>query len=138
MTAREFLQQTFLTYRNLDSSTAQMLIVQDTAQKITPVITGVPSVTENCRSKIEKAVVEMLAHSNELGENVLSFLSVWIKAATLISGITNDDERLILEYRYLAFFNWTDIARKFNCSVKRVQQLHGRALLTFEKIFSEK
>ncbi len=38
-------------------------------------------------------------------------------------------ERIILEYRYIYFENWQDIALRLNYSERMIYKLHGRALL---------
>ena len=41
----------------------------------------------------------------------------------------------VLKYRYLEHLQWEEIAVKMNYSYRGVTKIHGKALLTFEKVF---
>lgn len=44
----------------------------------------------------------------------------------------NENERMVLTYRYLRNYTWEKIAEKMNYNVRSIYKLHGRALKNFE------
>ncbi len=136
MTAREFLKQSMKIKCKLDCELEQIQNLKDLATRITPVISGTPSVSNSCQSKLESAIVNLQEQSNVLGEDVVKYLEIRAEIADTIKAVVDDNERLILEYRYLTFRTWRKIAAAMNVSLPRVYQLHEKALQSFEKIFS--
>ena len=135
MTAREFLRQSMKIKCKLDCELEQIQNLKDLATRITPVISGTPSVSNSCQSKLESAIVNLHAQSDVLGEDVVKYLAIRAEIADTIKAVVDDNERLILEYRYLTFRKWRQIAAAMNVSLQRVYQLHEQALQSFEKIF---
>lgn len=50
-----------------------------------------------------------------------------------IGCLDNYKERIVLEYRYIHFENWQDIAYKLNYDERQIYRIHGRALLNLLK-----
>ncbi len=44
----------------------------------------------------------------------------------------NENERMVLTYKYLRNYTWEKIAEKMNYNVRSIYKLHGRALKNFE------
>lgn len=128
MTAKEFLQQAFRTYREVDSKIEQVLRLRELTMRATSTIDGVPSNGTNSTSKIESAIVALYMKQAKLGDEIEKLLATWTEVASAISEIADDEERLILEYRYLAFEPWRVIAGKLGLSLNRVYFLHRKAL----------
>lgn len=133
MTAKEFLQQVFKNYRSLDNKLEQIIRLQEVTKKVTVVINGVPTFGNSDSSRIENAIVSFHLLSVKLADDVTHFLDIWVQVAELISHIPNQDERLILEYRYLNFYSWQKISQCTNMTRRRVYQVHNDALKSVEK-----
>lgn len=138
MTAREFLRQSLKVKCKLDCKLEQVQELKDLANRITPVFNGTPTVSNKCLSKLESAIVNLQEQSEILGEDVVKYLQVRSEIADTITAVIDEDERLILEYRYLTFRKWRQIAAEMNVSLQRVYQLHDQALKSFEKIYAAK
>ena len=136
MTARDFLRQSLKVKCKLDCKLEQVQELKDLANRITPVFNGTPTVSNNCLSKLESAIVNLQEQSEVLGEDVVKYLKVRSEIADSIKAVVDENQRLILEYRYLTFRTWKKIAEAMNISLPRVYQLHEQALESFEKIFS--
>ena len=135
MTAREFLRQSLNVKCKLDCRIERILELKDLAVRITPILKGVPTVSNTCQSKLETAVINLQEQSEKLGDEVLKYLETRAKIADSIMLVKDDNERLILEYRYLTFKKWRQIAEAMNVSLRKVYQLHDQALDSLEKIF---
>lgn len=135
MTAQEILKQAFKNKCEMDCRIEMILELKDLATRITQITKGVPNVSNSCKSKIEIAITDIQEQSEKLGDEVLKYLETRAKIADTISVVVDDNERLILTYRYLTFQTWKKIAKEMNISTRRVLQLHAQALNSFEKIF---
>lgn len=138
MTAREFLRQSLKIKCNLDCKLEQVQELKDLANRITPVFNGTPTVSNKCLSKLEAAIVNLQEQSETLGEEVVKYLAIRSQISDTIKVVVDDNERLILEYRYLTFKTWKKIAAAMNVSLRQVYKIHEQALNSFEKIFVER
>lgn len=136
MTGKEFLQQALRIYRQMDCNLEQLQRLQELARKITPVLSGTPTVSTESYSRIETAVVEIQAQSDFLSRDIAGYLEARAQIASAIAKVPKENERLILEYRYLSFKSWRYIANAMNVTARRIYQLHEQALENFEKNFS--
>ena len=137
MTAREFLRQSLRNYRKLNCTLEQILNLQDTVNRLTPLLTNqIPSIGSKNSSVIENAVVNFVEESNNLSADIINYLDTRAKIADAISVIVSDDERLILKYRYLSFTEWKKIAEEMHISQQRAYQLHNQALKSFENVYA--
>ncbi len=135
MTGKEFLQRLSDSSRSLESKIEQLKKLQALAHKITTVISGTPSINVQSQSRIENAVVNVLKESDKVENYVKDFFALRQTAVACIDKITRKDERIILEYRYLTNKSWKEIANIMNLSLRYTYTLHGKALMSFEKIF---
>jgi len=70
---------------------------------------------------IQRDVEEKVAYLIQLKEEI----------NTAIDMLASRDEQLLLRYRYLDDFNWEEIARMLNVSLRTVHRIHGSALQNF-------
>lgn len=136
MTGKEFLQRLSEASRTLESKVEQLKRIQALAHKITTVINGTPSVNSQSQSRIENAVVNVLQESDNVENCVKNFFALRQTAVACIEKIPNNDERIILEYRYLSNKSWKEISDIMNLSLRYTYSLHGNALISFEKFFN--
>lgn len=138
MTARDFLRQSLKVKCNLDCKLERVQELKDLANRITPVFNGTPTVSNSCLSKLESAIVNLQEQSEILGEEVVKYLKIRSEIADTIKAVVDDNERLILEYRYLTFKEWKKIAAAMNVSLRQIYKIHEKALDSYEKIFTER
>ena len=136
MTGKDFLISVPRSFLILNSKLEQFACLQDTVKKINAVIDGTPSVSNKDFSRIESAVTAALNYSTSVADAVGEFILLHKSAMREINKIQSFDEKLILEYRYLAFKSWAEIADLMHVSLRYIYKLHGHALESFEKIFS--
>lgn len=132
MTTKEFLQQAFRLYRDLDSKLEQLARLRELAMAITSATDIVPSGNHSNSSRIEAAIVALHSQCSNLSDEIERLLAVRAEISTAISKVENDSERLLLEYRYLSFEPWKTVAQKMRLSLESVYRLHRQALKNFE------
>ena len=137
MTGKQFLRQNFKYAQALDCKIEQLTYLQMTAHKITQTINQTPTIAEKSFSRIENAVVNVLQDSDVISKDIVKFLEYRSNVVKNIDKVLNDNERILLEYRYLNFRKWKEIAYTMRMSLQYVYKLHDRALQSFEKIFNE-
>lgn len=134
---KEFLNSVSRSFLLLNCKLEQLACLQDAARKINAVINGTPSVGDKSFSRIESAVTNALQYSQSVADAVTDFIQLHRMAADEISNLPNLDERLILEYRYLAFKSWSEISAIMHISLRYLYKIHGNALESLEKILAD-
>lgn len=135
MTAKEFLQQVFDVYKDIDSKLGQIARLQSLATRTTTVIHNTPiGNSRGLSSRVEQAIVEVSGQSDCLATEIKHLLDVRKEVISAIAKVANPDERRILEYRYLAFFSWKEISCSMKSGLRTVYRLHDRALKSFADV----
>ena len=131
MTPKEFLQQAFVAHKEIEIRLEQITRLQALATQTTTVIKAAPGGSNIFRSRVENAVILIQEHTAQLADEVSRLIEVTKKISSAIALVPNVNERAILEYRYLCFFSWQQIAAVMKTSVSNIFQTHRRALKNF-------
>lgn len=125
---KKFLRQAFNMYRRLIGRAERIERLQELTKHVTTIINGVPSGRPNDKSLMEVSAVEVDEQIMKMAEDTVYFFKVFEEISRVISVIDDDDERTVLEYRYLSFQSWKEIAAAMGLSLQHVYRLHSRAL----------
>lgn len=125
---KKFLRQAFNIYRRLIGRAERIERLQELTKHVTTIINGVPSGRQNDKSLMEVSAVEVDEQIMKMAEDTVYFFKVFEEISAVISVIDDDDERTVLEYRYLSFQSWKEIAAAMGLSLQHVYRLHSRAL----------
>lgn len=135
MTVKEFLQQVFIAYQDVDSKLEQIARLQSLATRTTTIISGTPHGAGTAlSSRVEQAIVDVQGQSEFLADEINHLLKVRREVADAINKVTDPTERRILEYRYLAFLSWKEIAHSMRTGLRTIYRLHDRALKNFAAV----
>lgn len=134
MTEKEFLQQVFIAYKEVDSKLEQMHRLQALATRTTTVIRGTPCGGSALFSRVESAVLSLQAQSEFLADEINHLLDVSQQVADEIAKVDNHNERIVLEQRYLAFRSWKEISHSMKIGLRTVFRLHDKALKNFAAV----
>ena len=135
MTAKEFLQRFNVLQRIADSRLDQITKLQSTAQRTTSVIRDTPIGKASDISRVENSVADIHDLTAQFADDLAHALEVRTEIADAISHVKNDDERYLLELRYICRDSWETIAKRMNFSLQGIFKLHRRALKNF--LFSQ-
>lgn len=129
MTAKEYLQQAY--------RIAQLIqLDQQTIAEMEALATSISigSITEDkvCfqgeRDKIGR-ILELIESQKKLTRNrICYYAELKINILEKIHSIPNVDHRLILQYRYLDFRTWEEIAIEMGYSYRHITRIHREAL----------
>ena len=132
------MKQVFDKYQEVDSKIEQIARLRELATSTTTIINGMPKATHSVNFKVENAIIHSLDEPiYKLNEELKVFIALYNEVSNAIAQIKERDERIILEYRYLAFKSWQDIAQSMNLSKDRIFQLHRMALEKITANYSE-
>ena len=134
MTPKEFLQQAFVAHKEIEVRLEQITNLQALATQTTTVIKAAPGGSNIFRSRVENAVILIQEHTAKLAEEVTRLIEITKKISSAIALVPNVNERAILEYRYLCFFSWQQIAAVMKTGVDNVWRLHRCALKKFRAV----
>lgn len=137
MTAKEYLHQVYHLNEKIESKLEQIARLQSTATRVTTVITGTPSGGTRLSSQIEDAVAAVQQQSDYLADEIKQLLNLRREVAAAIAELENHNERLVLEYRYLCFYSWQQIAHVMHTGVRYIFKVHERALKNFSERYSK-
>lgn len=132
MTDKEFLQQVFIAYQEVDSKLEQIARLQSLATRTTTVIHDTPCGNGTAlSSRVERAVIAIQGQTEFLADEINHLLNVRREVADAIAKVRDPTERRVLEYRYLAFKSWKEISHAMKAGLRHVYRLHDRALKNF-------
>ena len=135
MTAKEFLQQVFSAYQEVDSKLEQIARLQSLAQRTTTIISGTPhGAGTSLSSRVEQAVIAIGDKAEYLADEINHLLKVQQEVADAINQVPDPTDRRILEYRYLAFESWKEISHAMKIGLRYVFKLHERAFKNFAAV----
>lgn len=133
MTAKEFLQQVFIVYQDVDSKLEQIARLQSLATRTTTVIRSTPcGNSASLFSRVEQAVLSIEGQSDKLADDLKHFMQVRDDVAKAIANVADPAERRLLEFRYLALLSWKEISHFMKVGLRTVYRLHDRALKNFQ------
>ena len=113
----EILEEAKASTTRITQLISDMPKAKGVGEGFSPAVIKVMTMTEN----MKKIVSEMTELFSELYQ----------KAVNEISKIENLQERTLLEYRYLSYKSWYEIASFMKLSYRRVLQLHKKAISHF-------
>lgn len=128
MEAKKFLHQAFYFYRRLLGRSESIIRLQELTRRVTTIVNGVPSGKPCDNSAMEQATLKVQEQIELMAEDIKYFLSALDKISRAINEVADEDERAVLEYRYLAFQTWKHVSVSMGLSLQHVYRLHNKAL----------
>lgn len=91
-------------------------------------INDMPRTTSPDYSKIEGAVIKIMALEEEIKETQAKYDALLADMDKRIQAVDDSDDRDLLTKRYLEFKTWNVIAAEFGYSVQHIYRLHAKAI----------
>ena len=129
---KEYLSQAFHIDKQLKSKLEQLSVLRELATTTTQPLSDMPGSPNRNIDRMEKAIIKIMDMEKEISEEVDALLDLKNEIAQCIKAVNDIDCQLILEFRYLCFMSWEDIAAEMNFTVRNVHILHGKALKMIE------
>ena len=128
MTAKEYLSQVRFIDRLVDSKLDQVMRLRDSATKATATLSDMPrSDTPNvCR--MEDTICKIVDLEKEINRDIDRLVDLKRETREIINQLTDPDQQLILELRYLCYKPWAEIMDELGYSETSIYRIHGEAL----------
>ena len=79
-------------------------------------------------SRIEAIVLKIVDLEREIQAEINRYLDLKKAVREAINRVPNQNEKLILRYRYIEMLSWSEIQKKMNLEERQAFVLHGKAL----------
>ena len=126
--AKDYLAQAFHIDKQLKSKLEQLNVLRSLATTTTQPLSDMPGSPNRNIDRMENAIIKIMEMEREISAEVEKLLTLKQEIASRIKAIDDIDCQLILEFRYLCFMSWEEIAAEMNCTVRNIHILHGKAL----------
>lgn len=137
MNAKEYLAQAYRLDQRINSKLEQLEVMRSLTQRVTSTFGGEHvSHTRNVTS-LQDSILRLMEAEEELNRDIDALVDLKMDIAANIAKVRNDNERLLLEKRYLCFKTWEEIAVDMHYTTRWVRKVHDRALDVMEKILKE-
>lgn len=128
MNAKEYLSQAMHIDQRINSKLEQVMKLRDAATKATATLSDMPRPDSPNIQSMESTICKIVDLEQEINEDIDRLVDLKAEARRVIQLITNPDQQLILELRYLCYKPWTEIMTEIGYSEATLYRLHGEAL----------
>lgn len=128
MNAKEYLSQAFHIDQRIDSKLAQLAKLRASATKCTATLSDMPRSDSPNQQQLEIVVCKIVDLERDINADIDRLVDLKAEARRVISAISDPDQQLVLELRYLCYKEWLEIAEALGYSEAWIYKLHGRAL----------
>lgn len=135
MTARDYLERLRTIDREINAMLDHRQDIIDLACKITSCPNPNKVQTNRQFSKVEDAGIKLAEYSREIDAKVDELVDLKREAETYINQLVDNRFRQIILYRYIYNWAWEKICGAIHYESSRMFELHGYAILAFEKIY---
>ena len=88
-------------------------------------------------SKTENCIVAIMTLEEEIKDEITEIAGFELQTSQIIKELLDDlNYKTVLEYRYLNYLRWEEIAVRMNYTFRWTQELHRRALLALQEAAS--
>jgi len=127
MTAKEYLGQAYRIDQRINLKMEQVASLRALATKATATYSDMPKGYGNVHSG-ENVIVKIIDLENQMNADVDELVALKEEVVGVIKAITNPEQRMVLELRYLSFKTWDEIAEDMHYGIDNIFKLHKKAL----------
>jgi hypothetical protein len=135
MKAKTFLGRAYRLDLKINTKLEQLEQFRSLAYKVTSNLSE-DKVSNGTKSKgsLEDSIIKIIMAEQELNAEIYRLIAIKKDIAETISLLSIEDEKLLLELRYICFNSWEEIAVKMNFSCSYTHRLNRHALENIETI----
>ena len=128
MTAKEYLSQAFHIDQRISSKLSQVMRLREAATSCTATLTDMPRPDSPSRQQMADTICKIVDLEREINEDIDRLVDLKAEARRAINAVSDPDQQLILELRYLCYKPWNEIMTELGYSEPTIYRLHGEAL----------
>ena len=128
MTAKEYLSQAFHIDQRISSKLSQVMRLREAATSCTATLSDMPRPDSPSRQQMADTICKIVDLEREINEDIDRLVDLKAEARRAINTVSDPDQQLILELRYLCYKPWNEIMTELGYSEPTIYRLHGEAL----------
>ncbi len=130
MTAKQYLRQAYRLNELINSDLEEVTELRELSKCIQGTnLTGMPgSKTRRQDPPFVKCVDKIVDLERKIDAEIDRYVELKDEIRKAINFLDNNNERLLLRYRYIEFLTWEQISEKMGISIRTVHRTHARAL----------
>mgnify|MGYP001115417196 CR=1 FL=1 len=136
MNAKQFLRQAYKLNELIESDKDELENLRSLSTSIAGDMTQERVQTSASSDKIVNIVARIVDLENEIHDEIEQLIALKKQIRDVINKLENVNEKLVLKYRYLMFFQWEEICDKMHYSPRQIHRFHDSALENIEIPFS--
>lgn len=134
MTAKEYLEQASHLDQRINNKLELLSSLREMATKTTSVMDGeTVSHTRNVHS-LQDVIVKIVDMQNEINHDIDRLVELKKEVTDVLRQVRNPASQAVLEYRYLCYRTWEEIADTMGLHIRSVYKIHGRGLQEVDSI----
>ena len=128
MTAKEYLSQAFHIDQRISSKLSQVMRLREAATSCTATLSDMPRPDSPSRQQMADTICKIVDLEREINKDIDRLVDLKAEARRAINAVSDPDQQLILELRYLCYKPWNEIMEELGYSEPTIYRLHGEAL----------
>ena len=128
MNAKEYLSQAMYIDQRINSKLEQVTRLRENVTNCTATLSDMPRPDSPNKQRMEETICKIVDLEREINADIDRLVDLKAEARKAINAVTDPDQQLILELRYLCYKPWLEIAETIGYSEATVYRLHGEAL----------
>lgn len=126
--AKNYLSKAFCLDQRIESKLDQIEVLKSLATKVTVTYSEMPRDTNKGSSRIEETVLKIIFLEDEVKQDIDELLDLKKDIMHRIKEVENPELQVVLELRYVSYYEWEEVARKLGYGIDNVYCLHRKAL----------
>ena len=134
--AKQFLRQAYKLNELIESDKEELENLRSLSESISGDMTQERVQTSASSDKSVNIIAKIVDLENEIHDEIEQLIALKKQIRDVINKLENINEKLVLKYRYLMFFQWEEICDKMHYSPRQIHRFHDSALENIEVPFS--
>lgn len=128
MTAKEYLAQAGRLDHRINAKLDMLASLRDMATRTTGVMSeDIVSHTRNVHS-LQDVIAKIIDTQEEINAEIDRLVDLKREVTEVIRQVRDPSCQVVLEYRYICYRSWEEIADEMKLNVRSVYRIHGQAL----------
>ena len=128
MNAKEYLSQAMHIDQRINSKLEQVTRLRENVTNCTATLSDMPRPDSPNKQRMEETICKIVDLEREINADIDRLVDLKAEARKAINAVTDPDQQLILELRYLCYKPWNEIMTELGYSEPTIYRLHGEAL----------
>ena len=128
MNAKEYLSQVMYIDQRINSKLEQVTRLRENVTNCTATLSDMPRPDSPNKQRMEETICKIVDLEREINADIDRLVDLKAEARRVINAVSDPDQQLILELRYLCYKPWNEIMTELGYSEPTIYRLHGEAL----------